>query len=107
MQDADQKTPLKDDPLLAGSSSPALDRYRNARAELAELELAERKGSTLNAEASELELAQRALDSALEFHKFTSVVKEPSAEQIVQTAQQFLAFLRPTEDPSSAEPSGD
>jgi hypothetical protein len=38
-----QKAPL-DDPLLDGPDSPALERYRDARASLSELELEQRRG---------------------------------------------------------------
>lgn len=37
-----------DDPMLAGGDSPQLERYRAAKAALAELELEERKGSLLS-----------------------------------------------------------
>ena len=36
-----------DDPLMAGASTPALERYRLARAKLAELELEQREGNVL------------------------------------------------------------
>ena len=36
------------DPLLSGSSSPALERYRTARAELAELEVAQKRGDLVS-----------------------------------------------------------
>ena len=39
-----ESTPTSDDPLLAGSDSPNLERYRAAKANLAEMDAAERSG---------------------------------------------------------------
>lgn len=46
-QPKQRRLPPEDDPLLAGFDSPALERYRAAKASLAELDLAEREGTLL------------------------------------------------------------
>lgn len=43
-----QVGPVDGDPLLSGSDSPALERFRNARADREELELAVRRGQLLD-----------------------------------------------------------
>lgn len=45
-----------DDPMLAGGDSPALERYRNARADLAEMDKADREGRTVDAEKVKIAL---------------------------------------------------
>ena len=42
--------PPSEDPLLDGGDSPALERYRNAKADLAELDIAEREGRLVEAD---------------------------------------------------------
>ncbi len=42
---------IEDDPMLAGSSSPNLERYRGAQADLAELKLQQQRGELLSREA--------------------------------------------------------
>lgn len=41
---------VEGDPLLSGADSPALERYRAARADLAEMDAAERRGQLVNME---------------------------------------------------------
>ena len=60
------------------------------------------KGATerLATARNELE-ALCALADAIKYHKpFSSMDTSPNPEQIVQTAQDFLAFLQSTKDPS-------
>src|SRR4051812_14117329 len=45
------RTASPDDPLLAGGDSPNLERYRKAKAELAEMDAAERRGQLADVNA--------------------------------------------------------
>jgi hypothetical protein len=45
-----QGKPIDDDPLLSGNDSPALERFRNARADREELELAVRREQLIDVE---------------------------------------------------------
>ena len=50
-----------DDPLLAGGDSPGMERYRLAKAETAEYDLAERKGELLSREKARTALGRLAM----------------------------------------------
>lgn len=51
---------ISDDPLLSGADSPALERYRQARADLAEIEVAQRRRVLLVADDMQHGLARMA-----------------------------------------------
>jgi len=63
VQKAIEKAAAKPDPLLQGAASPQLEKYRAARASMAELELAEKRGELIR--LSELQPAFREYGSAL------------------------------------------
>ena len=81
------------DPLLDGADSPGLERYRLAKAELAEMDLAKRKGEIID--AGELRPAMLALCSSLRRSHDAAVVKggEPIRTILDAGMDEFVAAM--------------
>ncbi len=75
-----------DDPMLAGGSSPALEQYRAAKARLAEMDVAKRKGELANVSDMEKSLGVLcdALRRGVEFvqRKFGNGPADPIRESV-------------------------
>lgn len=95
------------DPLMAGPSegSEGLERYRKARAALAELDLAERNGVMINRALMRESMARAAapLRTAgeklnLRFNEEARQILDEGLDEFLRAATEFLADVEPNED---------
>lgn len=99
-----------DDPLLGSGDSPGLERYRMAKAQLAEMDLAEREKVTLSADAVHdgLNIISQTFRKACEIlqRKFGTEAFSVLETAVQEAETQIDDMFRATEDDASSE-SGD